>query len=246
MVICCCDGSVDGILTAVFEAWSTDIRTSEISVDRHGNMVLFAEYRDVVTDYDKAARVASAVINKISPEAYELVYYACLSDDAERGNAVLQFIRKGIRNGAAVVDDLQDRNVMKVFELKRNAFREMEHYRGFLRFVQQGDYLLARFEPRNDLLVPLADFFGDRLLQENFVIADMTRGKAAVHRAYESFYLCDIDPELIRNIEYEDEEKVINSLWKTFERTIGIEARYNPELQRQNMPLRFRKYMNMD
>lgn len=246
MVICRCDGSVDGILTAVFEAWSIDIKTSEISVNRHGNMVMFAEYRDVETDYGKAARVASAVINKISPEAYELVYYACLSCDEERGNAILQFIRKGMRMGAAVIDDLQDSNVMKVFEMKRNAFREMEHYRGFLRFVQHGDYLLARFEPRNDLLVPIADFFGDRLMQENYAIVDMARGKSAVHRAREPFYLCDVDAELIRDIEYEDEEKVINGLWKTFESTIGIEARYNPELQRQNMPLRFRKYMNME
>ncbi|MCM1308256.1 MAG: TIGR03915 family putative DNA repair protein, partial [Butyrivibrio sp.] len=214
--------------------------------NRYANRVMFAEYRDVAADCAKAARVAAAVIGKISPEAYELVYYACLSCDEERGNAVLQFIRKGIRLGAAVVDDLRDYNVMKVFELKRNAFREMEHYRGFLRFVQQGDCLLARFEPRNNLLVPIAEFFCDRLRQENYAIVDMARGKAAVCRANEPFYLCDVDADKVRNIEYEDAERALDGLWRTFESAIGIEARYNPGLQRQNMPLRFRKYMNAD
>lgn len=245
MVICCCDGSVDGILTAVFEAWSIDIRTSEISVNKSGNMVLFAEYREVVTDHDKAARVASAILNKISPKAYEMVYYACLSYDEDRGNAILQFIRKGIRMGGAVVDDLRDANVMKVFAMKRNAVREMEHYRGFLRFVQQGEYLLARIEPRNDLAVPLADFFAERLRQENFVIVDMPRGKAAVHKAFEPFYVCDVDAALLKSIECDDTEKSLRGLWDTFERAIGIEARYNPELQKQNMPLRFRRYMDI-
>lgn len=243
MVICCCDGSVDGILTAVYDAWSIDIKTSEIAVTRHDNMVLFAEYRDVETDSDKAARVAKAVIDRISYEAYETVYYACLSPDEDRGNAILQFIRKGIRMGASVIDDLQDSNVMRVFQMRRSAVREMQHYQGFLRFVKRGEYLLARFEPHNDLIVPLADFFADRLKQENFAIVDMGRKKAVFYKAGGEYYVRENVPEMLADIAGDGGEEDIRALWDTFEKTIGIEARHNPGLQRQNMPLRYRKYM---
>ena len=50
MVICRCDGTVDGILTAVFDAWSIDINSTESFVCNNDNMVIFAEYRDVETN----------------------------------------------------------------------------------------------------------------------------------------------------------------------------------------------------
>lgn len=243
MVIHCCDGTVDGILTAVFDAWATDIKTSGIAVSKCCNMVMFAEYREVVTDCEKAARVTATVVNKISRKAYEMVYYACLAPDEDRGDCILQFIRKGMRMGGAVTEDLQEHSVMRVFRMMRNATREMQHFCGFTRFVQHGDYLLARIEPRNDLLVPLADFFADRLMQENYAIVDMARGKAAVHRAGQDFFVTEASPEDVERIAWGGEEKEISGLWEVFEKSISIEARYNPGLQQQNMPLRYRKYM---
>ena len=245
MVICRCDGTVDGILTAVFDAWSIDINSTEISVCNNDNMVIFAEYRDVETNQEKASRVSRAVKEKISPEAYEMVCYACLSSDPERGNAVLQFIRKGFRVGPGIINKLQDDAVMKIFSMRRNCTREIQHYMGFVRFRQQGEYLFAKFEPHNNILVPIAEFFADRLMQENFVIADMKRNMAAVHAAGGECFVCKVDAGVIASLKYDDDEETVRKLWDTFQRSISISARRNEKLQRQNMPLRFRKYMDI-
>ncbi len=261
MVVCCCDGTVDGILTAVFEAWRINPSDTRINIGHEGNLEWFAEYTDVETQADKAARVAAAVVKKISAYAYEMVYDACISTAPDRGDVVLQFIRKGFTIGSAVTEDMHDHNVTRVFELSRNVNFELCHYRGFLRFRQQGEYLLGRFEPKNDLLTLMADHFTDRLMQENFAIIDMNRGRAAIHRAYNadnlpaniravpndgnSYYVTDVEPKVIEALKYNDEEEEIRQLWEVFEKSIAIEPRRNIRLQQQNMPLRFRGYMDI-
>lgn len=245
MVICKCDGTPEGILTAVFDAWEIDIKTSEISVTPNDNMVLFGEYHEVVTDFSKAERVRRTVIRRISSYAYEMVFFACCSTDPDRGNAVLQFIRRGIKIGADVVNDLKNHYVMKVFELYRNVKRELMHFRGFIRFRQQGKYLMAKYNPNNDILIPMADFFSDRFMRENFMIVDMNRNKAAVHYSCRDHFITSVDREIIEHLKIEDSETEIIELWETFEKTIAIEARHNPKLQQQNMPLRFRDYMDL-
>ncbi len=243
MVICCCDGTFDGILTAVFEAWTIDVNTTEISVGGNDNFVLFAEYREVETNNEKAARVAKAVVTKISEYAYQMIFQAGVTNDPERGNAILQFIRRGFEIGGGVTEDLKHPAVIKVFQLSRFTNRELMHYRGFLRFRQQGEYLLGRFEPKSDIITMMADFFSDRLNQDNFIIVDMKRNKAAIHRAGEYYFITEVDAEIVRTLSYTKEEDDIQELWEAFERTIAIEARRNLSLQKQNMPLRYRKYM---
>ena len=39
------------------------------------------------------------------------------------------------------------------------------------------------------------------------------------------------------------EEEQFRQLWKLFTKSISIQARENRQLQRQNLPLRFRTYM---
>lgn len=245
MVICCCDGTFDGILTAVFEAWVIDVNTTEIAIGTEGNMVLFAEYKDVVTDTEKAARVARSIISKISHEAYETIYKASLSEDPERGNAILGFIRRGFSIGRGVVHDLANPSVLKVFELSRNTGREAHHYLGFLRFMKHEQFLLAKLEPKNDIMTLITDHFTDRLEQENFLIVDMRRAKAAVHRASSEYFITDVDLDFVKTIRAVQEEDEYRQLWEVFENTIAIEARVNLKLQKQNMPLRYRKYMDI-
>ena len=243
MIILKCEDSFEGILTAVFVGWNL-VRTDEVSIETkaRSNMVLFAQYREVVTDLSKSVRVANGLI-KISEKAHYMTYMAAMADSDDKGTAIFGFIRRCFEIGERAVGDLHNRDVATVFELSRNVEREYWHYRGFLRFVKYNHFLLGQYEPDNDIMILMADFFCDRLLQENFVIVDMNRHKAAVHAAGEYFVVCDADTELISELEMSDEERSIKEIFNTFQNTIGIESRRNLKLQQQNMPLRFRKYM---
>ncbi|MDD6235210.1 MAG: TIGR03915 family putative DNA repair protein [Lachnospiraceae bacterium] len=241
MVVCCCDGTVDGILTAVFDAWAAGVNDSRISIGK-GNIEWFADYIDVVTDSSKASRVAAKVIDVMGYDAYEMIYFAAVSGADDRGEAIFGFIRKGLRIGRSIVSDLHDKYVMRVFELHRSSQREYQHVRGFLRFRDYKGYLIARIEPKNNICEILMQFFEDRLKQERFMIIDVIRGVAGVYDG-NAGYMTGIDDDMlagIRNMEITDE---FGSLWNVFEDNIAIKPRYNPKLQQQNLPLRFRKYM---
>lgn len=241
MIVCCCDGTVDGILTAVFDAWTAGVNDSRISIGK-GNIEWFADYIDVVTDSAKASRVAAKVIAVMGYDAYETIYFAAVSGADDRGDAIFKFIRKGLRVGCNIVNDLHDKYVMRVFELHRASRREYQHIRGFLRFRDCKGYLIARIEPKNNICEILMQFFEDRLKQERFIIIDVVRGIAGVHDGNVSYMTYMEDDMLagIRDMEITDE---FGELWKVFEDNIAIKSRYNPGLQRQNLPLRFRKYM---
>lgn len=243
MIILKCDNSFEGILTAVFYGWNLT-KTDEVLIETRpeNNMVLFTRYREVVTDLSKSVRVARG-LSKISERAHYMAYLAAMSDSDDKGNAIFGFIRRCFEIGEKAADDLHNKDVASVFELSRNVEREYQHYRGFLRFIKYNDFLLGQYEPVNDIMILMADFFCDRLLQENFVIVDMKRHKAAVHVANEYFVVSDINTELINELEMSDEERAIREIFNTFHNTIGIESRRNLKLQQQNMPLRFRKYM---
>ena len=66
-----------------------------------------------------------------------------------------------------------------------------------------------------------------------------------LHKAnYKTVYLSmdEVDMDEL-TLTYSEDEKQLQKLWKLFVDTIAIKERVNPKLQRQMLPLRFRKYM---
>ena len=61
---------------------------------------------------------------------------------------------------------------------------------------------------------------------------------------YKTVYLSmdEVDMDEL-TLTYSEDEKQLQKLWKLFVDTIAIKERVNPKLQRQMLPLRFRKYM---
>lgn len=240
MVVFKCDGSFEGIFTAIFDAWKCDDVMIEVESD--SNMVLYGDFVEVITDINKFTRVAKG-LRKISEQAYYMAYLAAVSSNPDRADALYGFVKKCFMNGPEGAYDYHDKRVAKVNALFRNTEMEFWHYRGFLRFVQYDKFLLAKYDSDNDIIHLLADHFQDRLLQENFIIVDVKRQKAAVHRANEDFFISDIDINDVNSLKETEEETLIRRLYAKFTDTIGIESRRNERLQRQNMPLRYRKYM---
>lgn len=238
-----CDGTFEGILTAVFDAYK--ISSNEeimIETDTLSNIALFGDVIEVITDTVKSTRVANG-LRRISEQAYYYTYLAAISYDNDRGTSIFYFIKRCFEIGEEAINDLHNLHISHMLNMYRNAEKEFWHYRGFLRFIKYNDFLLGRYEANNDIMDLLADFFSDRLKQEHFVIVDMKRGKAAVHKAYTDYFITDFDVNVIKRLTISESERLIMDTFETFKNTIGIEGRRNEKLQQQMMPLRFRKYM---
>ncbi|MFU0828704.1 MAG: DUF4130 domain-containing protein [Lachnoclostridium sp.] len=245
-----CEDSIDGIFTAIYDAWSLRYGHDNTAVqvkDPSGNfdMELFSEYIDVHVDEVKVNKVAKAIKEKISEEAFEMVSYAALSDNPLKGDMIYRFLIAGFAAGPKVVNQLGNQAVMNIFNLSRNVGNECHHYLGFVRFREtKSKILLSKIKPKNDILRLIAPHFSDRLNTEDFVIYDEKRKTAVIHKSSLPWIYVRSDEFNMEQFEkLSDREEEFQSLWKSFFHTIAIQERKNPKLQRNNLPLRFRDNM---
>ena len=152
---------------------------------------------------------------------------------------------EGFRVGANVIHRLQHPAVCRVFELSRKVGNETHLFLGFTRFAQwKNGVLFARLAPKCNVLPLVAPHFDDRMSEENWVIYDEIRGKAAVHTAGGSWFMVDtVDAGWEEWIQSMDDGQQWEDLWRTFVDHIVIDPRRNTGLQRNLLPLWYRKNM---
>ena len=245
-IIYVCENTPDGIFTGIYDAWAAKIPTErlELLADGEYELELFAEYRYVTTDAEKAVKVARSVSRKISPEAYRQMYAASLSHERDKIMAIYRFLKLGFSIGAKVTDMHAREEVCRMFELCRNVLNESHSFREFVRFSElENGILLARIKPKNFVLPLMADHFADRFPEENFAIIDDNAGMGIFHERGKRWFLSPIDSDAIDRLWAQERSREYEMLWKTFFRKIAIEERRNYKCQRTMCALRFRDYM---
>lgn len=245
MRIYLCEDSLEGIMTAVYDAWASRLGHENVRLELQGeyNLELFSEYITVESDEEKTEKVIRTLRQKISEEVFAYVYKAAMSQDRWKADKIYRFIVLAIQKGAGVVSRFGDTAVMDVFELVRNVSNESHLLLGFIRFRELSNGILfAEITPKNYVLTIVAPHFEDRLSGENWIIYDSVHKAAAVHARNTQWVLSNQVEWKEAFLSSEGEGKY-EELWKIFFHTIGIEARKNPECQRNMLPLWYRKNM---
>lgn len=245
-----CEDSIEGIFTAIYDAWESKYGHDNIRIDVKtkiyiSNFELFSEYVDVDVNYYKASKVASSIQTKISHEAYVMIQEASLSDSIKKGDIIYRFLILGYSIGKNVVNYMSLESVMNLFQLSRNVNNESHHFLGFVRFSEiMNHILLSKISPKNDILPLIAPHFSDRLQGENFIIYDEVRNTAILHPKNEDWLYMNGTEFEIEELEKSSEEEVFfRDMWKIFFESISIKERKNLQLQRSNLPMRFRNQM---
>jgi probable DNA metabolism protein len=246
-----CDDSIDGIFTAIYLAWSSRYGHANIKIEeksegsKYSNIELFAEYIGVDTDYTLAAKVSKSIKEKISEDVYGMVCRVALSDYSGKADLIYRFLILGFAIGGSVTEHMSNEVVNNMFRVNKNVGNEVHHLLGFIRFSEQEQGLLTSvIHPKNNVLTLVTPHFADRLPQERFLIYDENRKLATFHIPGNSWILAQV-PEIdqMRLKEIAIKEDDYRDLWKAFFEHIAIKERINPKLQRNNLPLRFRKDM---
>ncbi|MBQ7360092.1 MAG: TIGR03915 family putative DNA repair protein [Lachnospiraceae bacterium] len=248
-----CEDSVEGVFTAIYEIYEQhmDLDTTRVQTSEDENIRLFATYQSVTTDLEKANKVTGTIRKRLGEDAYKDICMALTTTDADKAQAVFRTVVTGLRMTrgnkiAYVMDNLSDDSVRKVMTLSRNAGNELHHMIEFVRFEEmtQG-FLMARFSARNKILPVMIPHFADRLPSENFIIYDERHDWAAVHPARRDWILVEGAGEKLHLLEDKLSPKEMNyqDLYRHFVDKIAIDERRNYELQRNMLPIRFRKYM---
>ncbi|WP_180272713.1 TIGR03915 family putative DNA repair protein [Konateibacter massiliensis] len=244
-----CENSTEGIFTGVYCAWESRHPKEfiKLSVNAEGNYELFSEYINVTTDFEKASKVARTIERRFGAEVYANIYEAACSNGADKAEVIFRTINAGLasNNPRKLMENLQDKNICRVFELSRAVGNESHHLLGFVRFRElKNKVLCSVIEPKNDVVALIAPHFADRLPMENWLIYDKGRKLAAVHEGRGTWGIIKSDGLILQSLEQiSEEEKAMEELWKGFCSSISIKERENLNLQKQNLPLRFQKDM---
>lgn len=241
-----CNDTIAGIFSAVYDAWKEKDSGGNcgIALKKALEQELFCEYRQVEETERKAQAVENLIKKHLGRKAWWDLYHASLSEDAEKGDAILGTIlaAREIPDSTRIMEYLSHPKVEKVFRLSRNVGGEAHSYKGFLRFKElMNGVLYSEITPKNQVLTCLAPHFADRLPLENWMIYDKTHQMFVVHEKGKKWVLVwneIIDQSFVSRVS--DKETEYARLWKSFVRTIAIESRTNPKCQLNHLPLRYR------
>lgn len=245
-VVYVCEDTVDGIFTAIYKAWENGISKTMVEVRDCSTMSFLYEYIDVKTDTCLSFKVAETIQKKLSGEVYSYIFQTALSDNCDKAQLIYQFLIKAFKMGPSILQYLQDEDVSSIFKISRRVSNEAHKYLGFVRFEElENGVLIARINPLSNVIPLIAEHFCDRLLNENWVILDTRRNYSAIHKRGLGFVLSDAitEKDLLLFSKKSMQEELYKSLWENFFQTIAIKERENFNLQRNMMPLRYRKYM---
>lgn len=235
------DGTFDGLLTAIYDAYyKKDSPEQIVPLNNFADNFLISKIY-IKTDEEKSKKVHDAIIEKISKYAMTNIMYAYLSEHENAGIYILDYLRFGFKVGKIVDSYLSDDRVHNVNKLATKITRERQLLAGIIRFrLLQNNIYYAPIEPQYNTTCLLGEHFADRMSDQIFIIHDVKRNYGVFYDKTK-WFMSDI--KVKADIVFHEKELFYQKLWKQYFDSITIRSRINPKLQSNLMPKRYWKYL---
>ncbi|MDP4092025.1 MAG: TIGR03915 family putative DNA repair protein [Bacillota bacterium] len=235
------DGSFNGLLTAVFEAYYRHEEPAEIRTVINHQINILDDTSYIATDTDKASRVYEAIVLKISEYCLQDIYYTYLSNFEDSGTLVYRYLKLGFSVGKKLNMYQAHESVIAVRNIVYKVMGERHRLLGLLRFskLDCGVYY-APVSPDHNVLELLAPHFAERMGDQDWIIHDTKRKTAAVCKSG-TWYMTDFDSNQYDMVK--ENEADYQAFWSSYYKNINITERSNINLQKRNMPVRYWKYL---
>ncbi|TYQ14708.1 UNVERIFIED_CONTAM: putative DNA metabolism protein [Acetivibrio alkalicellulosi] len=235
------DGSFEGLLTSIYEAYYKRQSPYIAPAQKSKQINMFEENFQIETCQEKASKVYDAIYKKISYDALKHVYHAYLSELDGVSQNIYQYIKLGFKVGKKVDLYLTDESVFPVHNASRLVRKETHLMHGLIRFKSFDDDLYyASYQPDHNITALLIPHFSKRFSSQNWIIHDIKRNIGAVYDKT-NCVITDM-PNQIYNKQIFKQDQYEN-LFKEFFNSICIKERINPKLQKQFMPKRYWKHL---
>jgi probable DNA metabolism protein len=235
------DGTFDGLLTAIYDAYYKKDSPEQIVPQNNftDNFLISKIY--IQTDEEKSKKVHDAIIGKISKDAMTNIMYAYLAEHENAGIYILDYLRFGFKVGKIVDSYLSDDRVYNIHRLVTKISREKQLLLGIIRFrLLQNNIYYAPIEPQYNTTCLLGEHFADRMSDQIFIIHDVKRNYGVFYDKAK-WFMSDITVKA--DIVFHEKELFYQKLWKQYFDGITIKSRINPKLQSNFMPKRYWKYL---
>lgn len=236
------DGSFEGMLTSIYEAYYRKDKPEEIVPKWQFEPTLLTEPVYIQTDEEKSSKVYNAVKNKISAAALDQIYHVYLSELEGCCTLIYNYIKLGFKIGKDIDLHLHNDIVLGIQNINRKVTYECHRMLGFVRFKSTDSMYYSLIEPDHNILSLIASHFSERLPNENWIIHDLKRDLAVFYNKKE-WVITPFNKERAEAFFSTKDSELYETLWKEFFKTIAIDNRINPKLQKRLMPARYWKHL---
>lgn len=246
------DNTFEGLLTCVFDAYFRHTFPDVLLAVGEPLPMFHDEVLEVQTDEEKAGRVWRGLQKKLSASALAALAQCWLADEPETPLLLFHYICKAIDAPRSIETNFGDAVVLAFSRMWKRVDWERQRLMQFIRFQKAADgTYFAAVEPEKNALPLIIGHFRDRFSDQCWLIYD-------VGRAYGFYY----DLKEVREVRFEGDsqaahlvtgrlgrslmdkdEELFQQLWKTYFKAICIRERLNPRKHRQDMPVRYWKYL---
>lgn len=250
MIVFVFDKTFEGLLTAVFDAYDRKL-FPDVLLSEGELLPLFYEQKiQVITEQRKSERVWTGLKKKLSPAGLSVITTAWLSELPGIESLLFTYMRKAFDAPFSIELNFGDADILTVTQIAKKVSRERHRVIEFLRFQKASDgTYFGALEPLYNVLPIAIAHFQDRFADQKWLVYDLKREYGyyydlnkvtEVRFGNRDGHLSDgkLDEALM-----DQEELLFQKLWQTYFKSIAIKERINPKLHRQNLPVRFWKYL---
>lgn len=247
------DRTFEGLLTVLFDAYFRKSFPDVLLMEGEPLPLFCDEVVCSVTEPAKAERVWKGLGKKLSPQGLGVITSCWLSELPDIEMPLLRYMRKAIDSPSSIELDFGNPDVLEVSRIAKKVNQERLRVVQFVRFQKGADNTFyAALEPLYNVLPLSLSYFKDRFAGQKWMLYD-------IKRKYGYYY----DMHSVTEVRFDEEqgasstsftgrlagelmaadEKQFQQLWQTYFKAIAIKERTNPRLHRQNLPVRFWKYL---
>jgi len=244
------DGSFEGLLTVVFEAYERKAWPASIAQEQLAQPGMFGENVAVVTDEQKASRVWQGLRKKLSVTALQALFHTYLWEQPGFEQIIFNYIRLVFAQEASIEGNYAAPCVLQVQQAAKQVHREKHRMEAFVRFQKTADDLFyAVISPDFNVLPLIVQHFEKRYADQRWAIYD-------TRRRYGAYYNLTATALVELELPYQQrhttcqaaalhgEEDKYRQLWQVYFDHVNIPERRNPKLHLRHMPKRYWKYLS--
>lgn len=241
------DGTYEGWLTAVFEIYEYKLRDIVFAKKAPSAALLFSVTYFVVTDVDKANRVADGLKLRLSAEGFNRIYGTFLSEVHQAEEIMFRFVKYVFSSSKNVEEDLGNSEVWNLRKAARLTGKESHRMEAFVRFKLTKDQLYyAIVEPDCNVLPLIENHFKNRYADQRWLIYDAKRKYGIYYDLQNvSTVTLEFNPQSASSKSLteicDEQEEFFQNLWKRYFSSVNIASRKNMRLHLQHLPKRYWK-----
>lgn len=246
------DGSFEGLLTVVFEAYERKAWPTAIEQAQLAQPSMFGQTIQVVTDEEKASRVWQGLKKRLSVSALESLYYTYLWEQTGFERLIFDYARLVFDSPQSVEGNYTAPFVLQVQQVHKQVHREKHRMEAFVRFQKTADGLFyATISPDFNVLPLLVRHFQSRYADQRWAIYDTNRRYGVYYDLRQTEFIQLDNPALtpkqqgkLQPDQFDENETRYQMLWQVYFDHVNIPERKNPKLHLRHIPKRYWKYLS--